>query len=181
MNQQEKNHKCDDGKCEIHNTGSESETKNQALASELVVETWLNTENDISLSDLKGKVVVIEAFQMLCPACVNHSLPQAQKLHDAFRGSNKVQVLGLHTVFEHHEAMQRKSLQAFLYEFRYDFPVAIDKHVDGSDTPETMKKYNLRGTPSTIIIDKNGNLSEVLFGAVSDLVLGLKIGKLLQD
>ncbi len=181
MNQSQKDHKCEDGKCEISDSETNTTTENKDLAPSLEVETWLNTEKDIALADLKGKVVIIEAFQMLCPACVNHSLPQAQKLHDAFRGRDEVQVLGLHTVFEHHDAMQRKSLQVFLYEFRYDFPVAIDKHEDGSDTPETMKKYNLRGTPSLILIGKDGKVSEVLFGAVSDLVLGIKVGKLLEE
>lgn len=166
---------CSDDKCEISIT--ENKTP-QAL--ELDVSDWLNTNGkDIKLSDLIGKVVVIDVFQMLCPACVNHSLPQASRLHSIFRDQSKVCVIGLHSVFEHHEAMQKESLKAFLYEFRYDFPVAIDRHHNNSPLPETMKKYNLQGTPSLIIIDKEGNLKETLFGAVDDLTLGLKIGKLL--
>ena len=31
------------------------------------VDRWLNTPKPISLPDLPGRVVVIEAFQMLCP------------------------------------------------------------------------------------------------------------------
>lgn len=168
MNLQNSN--CDGDKCEINAFSS---------APELSVEEWLNSDTPITLTSLKGKVVVIEAFQMLCPGCVNHSLPQANRLHNFFRGKDEVVVLGLHSVFEHHEAMQKESLKAFLYEFRYDFPVAIDKHVQGSPVPETMKNYGLRGTPSLIIIDQEGNLREVLFGVVDDMALGLKIGRLL--
>lgn len=47
------------------------------------VDKWFNTQKPISLSDLRGKVVVIEAFQMLCPGCVAHGLPLAQQVHDA--------------------------------------------------------------------------------------------------
>ncbi len=39
-------------------------------APDLQVEKWFNTDCDINLADLRGKVVVIEAFQMLCPGCV---------------------------------------------------------------------------------------------------------------
>ncbi|USN88305.1 MAG: TlpA family protein disulfide reductase [Candidatus Nomurabacteria bacterium] len=149
---------------------------------ELVVAEWLNTDGkEIKLSELKGKVVLIEVFQMLCPGCVTHSLPQAKRLHSIFRDREKVVVLGLHSVFEHHEAMRKESLHAFLSEFRYDFPVAIDQHKDNDRLPETMKKFDLNGTPSLIIIDKKGELREIVFGAIDDLVLGIKIGKLLAE
>ncbi len=64
--------------------------------------------------------------------------------------------------------------------FRYDFPVGIDKHANGDRLPETMKKYNLKGTPSLILIDQNGKLVETIFGVIDDLVLGVKIGRLLS-
>ena len=44
------------------------------------VEQWFNTDTPISLTDLRGKIVVIEAFQMLCPGCVTHGLPLARQL-----------------------------------------------------------------------------------------------------
>lgn len=176
MNEQKNTGVCDDGKCQV----PIAENK-KVQTFELEVSDWLNTNSkDIKLSDLLGKVVIIDVFQMLCPACVNHSLPQAQRLYTRFRDQSEVCVIGLHSVFEHHEAMQKESLKAFLYEFRYDFPVAIDKHINNSPLPQTMKKFNLQGTPSLIIIDQEGNLKETLFGVVDDLVLGLKIGKLLK-
>lgn len=45
---------------------------------------WLNTPEPLRLSALRGRVVVISAFQMLCRGCGEHSLPQAAKLHQAF-------------------------------------------------------------------------------------------------
>ena len=39
---------------------------------ELQTTDWLNTDEPVSLGALRGKVVVIEAFQMLCPGCVSH-------------------------------------------------------------------------------------------------------------
>ncbi len=50
----------------------------------LEVSQWFNTQTPVTLADLRGRVVVIEAFQMLCPGCVSHGLPQAQRIVDAF-------------------------------------------------------------------------------------------------
>ena len=82
---------------------------------ELNVSQWFNTPEAITLTSLKGKVIVLEAFQMLCPGCVAHGIPLAQRVAAAFP-KDQVAVLGLHTVFEHHDAMTPVSLQAFLLE-----------------------------------------------------------------
>ncbi len=145
-------------------------------AQELIVSKWLNTDQPLSIEKLKGKVIAIHAFQMLCPGCVLHGVPQAQKLFETFN-SEYVAVIGLHTVFEHHEAMQEKSLRAFLQEFRVKFPVGIDQPSVGTDTPQTMNLYQMRGTPTWIIIDKNGELKLHSFGQMDDLLLGAEIAR----
>lgn len=38
---------------------------------------WLNSDRPPSLADFRGRVLAVEAFQMLCPGCVLHGLPQA--------------------------------------------------------------------------------------------------------
>ena len=44
---------------------------------------WFNSPHDIALEALRGQVVVMEAFQMLCPGCVSHGIPQALALMNA--------------------------------------------------------------------------------------------------
>ncbi len=51
-----------------------------SVAPELEVTTWLNTHGPLSLAALRGKVVVVYAFQMLCPGCVSHGIPQAKNI-----------------------------------------------------------------------------------------------------
>ena len=68
---------------------------------------WFNTDGPLRVADLRGQVVLIHAFQMLCPGCVIHAIPQARKVHELY-GDQGVAVIGLHTVFEHHDAMQRQ-------------------------------------------------------------------------
>ena len=49
-----------------------------ASAPELQVAQWFNTDAPVTLAGLRGKVVLVYAFQMLCPGCVTHTIPQAE-------------------------------------------------------------------------------------------------------
>ncbi len=113
---------------------------------------WFNTPTPVELGDLRGRVVLVHAFQMLCPACVSHGLPQALRVHEAFQGE-AVTVIGLHTVFEHHEVMGSQALQAFIQEYRLPFPIGIDQAAEAGPLPVTMAQWGLRGTPSVVLFD----------------------------
>ncbi len=151
-------------------------------APKLIVEKWLNTNDDISLESLRGNVVVVYAFQMLCPGCVENSIPQARKVNAVFKGMG-VTVLGLHTVFEHHMAMTEVSLKAFLHEYRISFPVGIDMPSNTPDIPipKTMSLYGLGGTPTLLLIDKQGNLRKHKMGHEEDLVVGAELMSLIRE
>ena len=128
------------------------------IAPELITTRWFNTDRALTLADLRGRVVVIEAFQMLCPGCVSHSLPQAMRVAETF-SPDDVAVIGLHTVFEHHAAQGTEAaLAAFLHEYRIRFPVAIDAPSEGERLPRTMKLYGMEGTPTVVLIDREGRL-----------------------
>ncbi|NHX27730.1 redoxin domain-containing protein, partial [Escherichia coli] len=137
---------------------------------------WFNTPKPISLTDLRGKFVLIEAFQMLCTGCVAHGLPLAQQVHEYFPQED-VAVIGLHTVFEHHAAMTPVSLEAFLHEYRITFPVGVDTPGKAA-LPVTMARYGLRGTPSLLLVDRMGMLATHHFGQISPLKLGAEIAAL---
>ncbi len=160
------------------NIYSESSPKKQSVL-ELSVEEWLNCDSDLSFSDLSGRVIVLEVFQMLCPACVTHGLPQVQRIRESFP-SEELMVVGLHSVFEHHEAMNVLALKAFLSEYNIQFPVGIDRPSDGH-VPEPMKQFQLRGTPSLLLFDKQGRLRANHFGMIPDLQIVAEIGKLLLE
>lgn len=150
-------------------------------APEFCVAEWLNADEPQTLSRLKGRVAMAIAFQMLCPGCVSHGLPQAQRVRAAFSKAD-VAVIGLHTVFEHHEAQgSKEALAAFLHEYRIDFPVGIDAQSKGGGLPQTMRAYNMQGTPTTILIDRDGRLRLQKFGHIEDLLLGASIATLLGE
>ncbi len=110
------------------------------LAPELSVSRWFNTKADLTLAALRGRVVLLHAFQMLCPGCVSHGTPQAERAHRMFKNTD-LTVIGIHTVFEHHAAMTPVSLEAFLHEYRVTYPVGVDTYIEGSPIPATMQRY----------------------------------------
>jgi peroxiredoxin len=155
-------------------------TKAIDRAPELQVTEWLNTDSPISLKGLLGRPVVIHAFQMLCPGCVSHAIPQTQKVERIFAQTD-LAVLGLHTVFEHHAAMTPVSLRAFVHEYRLSFPIGVDHPSESGPSPRTMEAYQMRGTPTTILINRKGCISAQLFGQIEDLALGAMIQGLLSE
>lgn len=139
---------------------------------------WFNAAEPPSLAALRGRIVVLHAFQMLCPGCVAHGLPQAKALHEQF-AAHGVAVVGLHTVFEHHAAMTPVSLAAFIHEYRLEFPIGVDEPAGDGPIPLTMQAYGMRGTPTLVVIDQAGRIRLHRFGRVEDLAVGALIGRLL--
>src|SRR5262245_56477729 len=112
---------------------------NDGAAPELEIKTWLNTAEPLTLASLRGRVVFAVAFQMLCPGCVSEGLPQAQRARAMF-SEGDLAVIGLHTVFEHHEAQGTETaLKAFLHEYRIGFPDGIDMPNPDDPLPKTMQ------------------------------------------
>jgi hypothetical protein len=144
----------------------------------LRVSRWFNTPAPIELDALRGRVVVIHAFQMLCPACVVHGLPQVVKLRETF-AEDQVAVVGLHTVFEHHAVMGAEALEAFIHEYRLRIPIGIDEADPHGNLPLTMAAWGLQGTPSLLVLDRQGRLRLKQLGRLDDMALGAVIGQLL--
>jgi peroxiredoxin len=142
-----------------------------ALAPEIAVSRWFNTGEPLKLSELRGRPVLLHAFQMLCPGCVTHGTPQTQRAFDLFRHSD-LQVIGLHTVFEHHAAMTPVSLEAFIHEYKLTFPIGVDETAEGTPIPVTMGRYGMQGTPTSILIGRDGRIVHHGFGQQGDMALG---------
>ena len=145
------------------------------------ISTWLNTPAPIDLEAQRGHVVVACAFQMLCPGCVSHAIPQMKAVHELL-GPQGVVVVGLHTVFEHHEAMTATALRAFMHEYGIRFPVGVDRPAeDGGPIPQTMAAYQMQGTPTLLLIDRAGQRRRQIFGHIPDLRLGAEIMRLVAE
>jgi thiol-disulfide isomerase/thioredoxin len=140
---------------------------------------WINSP-PLALEVLRGKVVMLHAFQLHCPGCVELATPQAQRVHEVFAPED-VAVIGLHTVFERHEEAGPAALERYVREQGLTFPIAIDTPDGRGGTPLTMAAYRLDGTPSVVLIDRAGRLRMKRLGHVPDLALGALIGSLIQE
>lgn len=143
-------------------------------APELAVSQWFNTPKPLSLAGLRGRPVWIHTFQLLCPGCVSDAIPQLKRLEKIFVNTD-LQIIGLHTVFEHHAAMSPVTLEAFLHEYRITTPVGVDLPDPSSDVPLTMQRYGFRGTPSSVLIGRDGSIIHGTFGIEDDIALGARI------
>ena len=149
-------------------------------AKELSIQTWLNTNSDFSINLEDGVIKYIHVFQMLCPGCVYYGIPQTIEVFKKFN-SPKFQVMALHSVFENHHVMTQDALGVFIHEWKLTFPVGIDQRLENEWMPETMKAYQLQGTPSTIVIDGKGKVRLCHFGHFEMEQLEVFLNKLVEE
>ncbi|MCB1526896.1 MAG: TlpA family protein disulfide reductase [Hyphomicrobiaceae bacterium] len=142
---------------------------------EISVGRWFNTKEgaEPTLANSKGKVVVVGAFQMHCAGSMGHLIPQLARMHAQFQG-DEVAVLGLQSVFEKADQQTPDKLAEFLDENHLTFPVAVDRQ-GGSVLPDTMDAYELQGTPTVLIFDRQGRLRRHYLGQVDDMRLAAEV------
>lgn len=147
---------------------------------DFITSRWLNSDKKISLKDFRGKVIVVAVSQITCPGSVKYGLPQAMRIRKSFN-ADEVAVLGLQMTFEKFDEQTAEKVQAFLSDSGIDIPVGYDKP-DGNGLPETMKAYELQGTPAILVFDRQGRLRRHYLGAVDDLRIGAEVmGLLIED
>lgn len=131
------------------------------------VSEWLNGDGG-NIDSLKGKVIVIDFFQLWCPGCNKFSIPLMEhwekKVYADEVGAGRLVFISIHTVFEGHNYQTTKRLKRFVKEKGMTHPVGVDLHMSGSRLPETMRLYQTRGTPEMAMVDKEGNIRFQQFG-----------------
>ena len=212
-------------------------------APDLKVSEWVQG-GPINLKDYRGKVVVVEVFQVNCPGCFIYGIPEAIDTFQKYK-NNEVVVLGLATAFEDFDKNTIENLKLLLKEnkvigetlttltyqskllnegkllYSIPFPVGMDMlvkeklpieekrimefvnaNVPDFDlyhqkdkeqiisrvksyletkpySPLTFEEYSLRGTPSSMFIDKKGILRETTFGSTG--LMATNVEKLLSE
>jgi hypothetical protein len=146
---------------------------------EITASRWLNSDGKRTLKAERGKVVVVAIAQVTCPGSQKYGLPQAMRLRRAFY-EDEVAVFGLNMAFEKFDEQTPEKVDAYLKENGITIPVAIDKP-DGEGMPETMKAYELQGTPAILLFDRQGRVRRHYLGAVDDLRIGAEVMALLIE
>jgi thiol-disulfide isomerase/thioredoxin len=96
----------------------------------------------VSLADYKGKVVLIDFWATWCPPC-RKGLPFTDRLNKELRAR------GLQVMAVSNE--EPALVKSFIKHFKFGFDVFLD-HGEG------MEAFMSTGLPTTMIIDRNGNV-----------------------
>jgi thiol-disulfide isomerase/thioredoxin len=124
----------------------------------------------VTLSELRGKVVVVNLWASWCPPC-RAEMPAIEKVYQAYADLGLV-VLGVNTTYQDSES----AAQAFVNEYGLTFPIPLD--LDGS----VSQRYALNGLPTTFFIDRKGIIRSVIVGGpMSEATIQSKIEDLLKD
>ena len=143
---------------------------------------WLNGDGG-NVDTLKGKVVIIDFFQLWCPGCNRFSGPLMQHWQQKFAGEidgGRLQMVKIHTVFEGHDYQNATKLKGYVAEKNITMPVGIDRHEPGQRVPITMRRYRTSGTPEMVIIDPDGMIVFQKFGGFDPVPVEAMFVELLQ-
>jgi peroxiredoxin len=110
----------------------------------------LNGRN-ISLSDYKGKVVLVNIWATWCPPCV-YEMPSMQKLYKEFKGEN-FEILAVSI-----DTAGSDIVAPFMKKYKLTFPALTDP----KGTIKTL--YGATGVPESYIIDKQGIIIGKIIG-----------------
>ena len=119
-----------------------------------------NGMSEVSLKDLRGKVVVINFWASWCKPCEQEAA-EMQQAWKAYEPSEKVVFLGVDYVDTPQSAF------VYLKKFGITYP-------NGEDLNVTLKRpisqyFNIQGVPETYFIDQNGVLHYVQIGPFSSI------------
>lgn len=103
------------------------------------------------LSDYRGKVIVLNFWASWCPECVEE-MPSLNTLYEKYKGNDLV-VLGISA----DRALE--SVKRLLSKTQVKYPLMLD-----TTGGALFRRYTIIGLPSTVVIDKNGFITERFIG-----------------
>ena len=109
---------------------------------------------EVSLSDQRGKVVLVNVWATWCPPC-RREMPSMQRLYEKFKGKN-FEILAVSI-----DSEGRAAVEPFMRKMNLTFPALLDPG-------ETIRPlYGITGVPESFIIDQQGILVEKIIGPIN--------------
>ncbi|MEK9141209.1 MAG: redoxin domain-containing protein [Nitrospirota bacterium] len=123
-------------------------------APDITSETWLNSA-PLRMTDLRGKVVMVEFWTFGCYNCRNVE-PYVKQWYRQYMDQGFV-VIGVHSPEFSHER-EIENVKRYMVEHDIRFPVPIDNDFS------TWNRYGNRYWPAMYLIDKRGVIRYVKIG-----------------
>ena len=129
----------------------------------------LLSSGQITLSNLRGQVVMVNLWASWCPPC-REEMPAIENIYQEYKHQG-LEVLAVNTTYQDNEA----EVAAFVKQYGLTFPILLDK------TGAVSNRYQLRGLPSTYFVDRKGVIRSVVVGGpMSEALIRSKIQDLLE-
>jgi thiol-disulfide isomerase/thioredoxin len=129
-----------------------------------------NIRNEkVNLEEYKGRVILLDFWGVWCPPC-RKMLPKLVELNSEYK-SKGVSIIGVHVVsgFRGNEFTQK-----FSKNYKLNYPI-------WTSTREIEQRYQIKSYPTMIIIDKKGQIREVIVGTQSERKVKKIFDKLLKE
>lgn len=124
---------------------------------------------EVKLSDFEGTPVVLNFWTSWCSFCKSE-MPYFESAFEEY--GDKVDFIMLNVVQSERNSEDGRE---FIEESDYTFPVFYE--TEG----EVTALYGLRGFPSTVFIDEDGNIVKRVFGEISEEELSENINTLIEE
>ena len=126
--------------------------------------------NKVALSDLRGKIVVVNIWATWCPPC-RAETPALEKSYEQYKDSGVV-ILGVDSTNQD----SLSDVTSFVQEYKLTYPILLDR--DG----RVGYLYQIKGLPSTFFINRRGVIRTVVVGGpMSETFIRSKIEALLKE
>jgi peroxiredoxin len=108
---------------------------------------------NVSLSDHRGKVVLVNIWATWCSSCV-YEMPSMEKLYQKLKGED-FEILAVSI-----DSLGTQVVAPFMEKYKLTFPALTD--AQGS----IRMAYRTTGVPESFIVDKDGTLAKKIIGAI---------------
>jgi peroxiredoxin len=113
----------------------------------------------VSLSDYRGKKVIINMWATWCPPC-RVEMPDMQRFYENHAGDD-VEILAVNMTSQD----SISSIEEFKEKIGITFPILLDTHNEVGVT------YRVLQIPTTWFIDRNGVITNIVLGAMNEEVM----------
>lgn len=119
---------------------------------------------DVSLSDFKGKKLMLNFWASWCRPCMSE-MPDIQKLYNETKDSDLV-ILAVNL------SEDKATVKSFADINKYNFTILLDSEEN------VGRQYTITAIPTTFFIDKEGNIISTVKGAITLEKMRMYISKL---